>query len=107
MNKDERKKFDEEIARSYYRQAIAARKGDIASLSCTAWSRLNGEKSTRTEGVFNTGCTHLVTTTAVAEGLKMEIEPLREVSKIIQADGDPLKVLGSCRMFLESDNLGG
>ena len=48
-----------------------------------------------------------MTTTAVVEGLKMEIEPIREVSEIIQADGESLKLLGSCRMFLKSDNLGG
>ena len=99
MDKDERKKFDEEIARSYCRKAIAAREGDSASLSCTVWSRLNGGKSTSTDGLFDTGCTHTVTTTAKIEGLKMEIEPLREVSEIIQADG-------SCRIFLESDKLG-
>ena len=67
---------------------------------------MNGGKSTSTEGEFDTGCTHPVTTTAVVEGLKMKIEPLREVSEIIQADGEPLKLLGSCRIILESDNLG-
>ena len=46
-------------------------------------------------------------TTAVVEDLKLELEPLREVSEIIQADGNSLKLLGSVRMFLESDNLNG
>ena len=68
----------------------------------TAWSRLNGGRSTGTKG-----STHPVTTTVVVEGLKMKLEPLKEVSEIIQADGQPLKLLGLCRMFLESDNLGG
>ena len=107
MNKDERKKFDEEIAGAFCRRARAAKEGDNASLSMTAWSRLNGGRSTGTEGIFDTGCTHPVTTTAVVKGLKMELEPLKEVSEIIQADGQPLKLLGLCRMFLESDNLGG
>ena len=43
MNKEERKKFNEEIAKSYCRKARAARaarEGDSASLKCTAWSRL-------------------------------------------------------------------
>ena len=44
---------------------------------------------------------------AAVEGLKMDIEPLGEVSEIIQADGEPLKLLGPCRIFLESDDLGG
>ena len=105
MNKDERKKFDEEIAGAFCRRAKAANNGDNASMN--AWSRLNGGQSTVTEGTFDTGCTHPVTTTAVFEGLKMEIEPLREVSEIILADGQSLKLLGSVRMFLESDNLNG
>ena len=37
----------------------------------------------------------------------MELEPLKEVSEIIQVDGQPFKLLEYCRMFLESDNLGG
>ena len=36
MDKDESKKFDEEIARSYCCKARVAREGDSASLSCTA-----------------------------------------------------------------------
>ena len=101
------KKFDEEIAGAFCQRAKAAKNGDNASLSMNAWSRLNGEKSTETEGTFDTGCTHPVTTTAVVEGLKMEIKHLREVKEIIQADGQSLKLLGSVRMFLESDKLNG
>ena len=33
----------------------------------------------------------------------MEIAPLSEVLEIIQADGEPLKLLGTCRMFIESE----
>ena len=50
--------------------------------------------------MFDTGCTHPVTTTAVVEDLKLEIEPLREISEIIQADRQSLKLL-------KSDNLNG
>ena len=91
---------------AFCQRAETAKEGDNASLSMTAWSRLNGGRSTGTEGTFETGCTHQVTTTAVVEGLKMELELLKEVSEIIQADGQPLKLLESCRMILESDNLG-
>ena len=37
----------------------------------------------------------------------MENKPLRELSEIIQADGQSLKLFGSVRMFSESDNLNG
>ena len=80
------KKFDEEIAGAFCQRAKAATNGDNASLSMNAWSRLNGRKSTETEGPFDTGCTHHVTKTAVVENLKMEIEPLQKVSEIIQMD---------------------
>ena len=86
MNKEERKKFDENIAEAFCRRAKTAKSGDNASMTLNSWSRLNGGKSTETEGAFDTGCTHPVTTTAVVEDLKLEIESLREVSKIIQAD---------------------
>ena len=87
MNKEERKKFDESIAQAFCRRAKAAKSGDNASMTMNVWPRLNGGESTETEGTLDTGCTHPVTTITVVEDLKLEIEPLREVSEIIQADG--------------------
>ena len=52
---------------------------------------------------YCTGCTHPVTTTAVVEGLKMEIEPLRDVSEIIQVEGEPLRFLGSLSLTTSVD----
>ena len=43
----------------------------------------------------------------VVEDLKLELGPLREVSEIIQADWQSLKLLRTVRMFLESDNING
>ena len=57
---------------------------------CTAWSKLNGRKSIDSDGVFDTGRTHPITTKAVVEGIGMEIDPLKEVLEIIQAIGKPL-----------------
>ena len=76
MNKEERKKFDESIAQAFCRRAKAAKSGDNASMTMNAWSRLNGGKSTETEGTFNTGCTYPVTTSAVVKDLKLDLEPL-------------------------------
>ena len=56
---------------------------------------------------FDTGCTHPITTKVAVEGMKMEISPLRVVLVIIQANGELLKLLGTCRMFIEADNFGG
>ena len=52
----ERKRFGNEIARAYCKKARAAREGDTVSMRCTAWSKVNGGKSTDTDGVFDTGC---------------------------------------------------
>ena len=37
----------------------------------------------------------------------MEVSPSREVLEIIQANGEPLKILVTCRMSIEANNLGG
>ena len=69
-------------------------------MTMNALPRLNGGESTEKEGTLDTGCTHPVTTIAVVEDLKLEIEPLGEISEIIQADRQSLKLL-------KSDNLNG
>ena len=107
MNEDERKRFGNEIARPYYKKARVAREEETASIRCTAWSKLNTGKSTYTDGVFDTGCTHPITTKSVVEGIGLKIEPLKEVLEIISANVKPLELLGSCRMFIKADNLGG
>ena len=76
-------------------------------MTIKACAKLNGGKTTESEGTFDSGCTFLLTTTQVVEDLNLKIEPLDEVSDIYQADGTPLKLLGSVWMFLESDNLSG
>ena len=94
MDKEERQRLGENIGKAFCKRAKAARSGDNASLTMKACSRLNGGKTTETNGTFDTGCTYPVTTTQVVEDLKLEFQPLREVSEIIQADGNSLKRLG-------------
>ena len=107
MDKDERKKLEGNIGKAFCKRYKAARSRDNAQLTMEACSRLNGGKTTETEGTFDSGCTLPVTTTQVVEDRNLEIVPLDEVSEIIQADGKPLKLLGPVRMYLESENLNG
>ena len=89
---DRANKLCESIAQAFCRRAKAAKSGDNASMTMNVWPRLNGGESTETEGTLDTGCTHPVTTIAVVEDLKLEIEPLGEISEIIQADRQSLKL---------------
>ena len=66
-------------------RARTAKEDDTAVVKAKAWTKLNGGIHTETNAVFNTGCTHLITTKAVADGMKKKIEPLDEVLEIIQA----------------------
>ena len=74
-------------------------------MTVKACAKLNGGKTTESEGTFDSGCTFPLTTTQVVEDLDLKKEPLTEVSDIYQADGTALKLLGNVRMFLESENL--
>ena len=56
---------------------------------------------------MDTGCTFPVTTTAVVEGMKAEVIPLKEELDIIDASGKSLAVLRTCKMFIEKKILGG
>ena len=106
MSKEERKKLDESVGKAFCKRAKAAKSGlDSAQMTVKACAKLNGGKTTESEGTFDSGCTFPLTTTQVVEDLDLKIEPLTEVSDIYQADGTALKLLGTVRMFLESDNL--
>ena len=56
--------------------------------------------------MFNIGCTHPITTKAVADGMETSIEPLNEVLEIIQASGELLKILGTIHKYIEADVFG-
>ena len=53
----------------------------------------------------DTGCTYPLTTTAVTKALKLEIKPLTGTVEIIDASGNALDVLGTTRMFIDSEIL--
>ena len=55
-----------------------------------AWTKLNKGTYTERDAVFNTGCTHPVTTKTVTDGMKKKIEPLDEILLIVQASGETL-----------------
>ena len=71
------------------------------------WSRRNGGKSTSVESIMDSGCTYPLTTTAVTKALNAEIEPLDEPLSIVEASGRLLKILGTVKLYLEADVLGG
>ena len=66
--------------------------------------QLNGGRSAKTDGVFDSGCTAPITTKEVINDMKMKLEPVKEPLLIIQADGTALRIIGSAIIFLESDN---
>ena len=68
---------------------------------------MHGGNNTDTDDVMDTGCTFLVTTTAVVKGMKAEIFFLDEELDIIDASGKSLDIIGTCKMFLENEILGG
>ena len=57
--------------------------------------------------LHDSGCTFPVTITAVTREMKAKIIPLRKELNIVEASGKTLEVLGTCKMFLEADVLGG
>ena len=66
--------------------AKAARGGDNSHLPCRAYTKLNGGRSAKTDGVFDSGCIAPITTKEVINDMKMKLEPVKEPLLIIQAD---------------------
>lgn len=63
MNKEERKKLDGNIGKAFCKRAKAAKSGlDIAQRTIKACAKLNGGKTTESEGTFDSGCTFPSTT---------------------------------------------
>ena len=101
MKKEERQQFGERVATALRERS--AIQEDTAVVKAKAWSKLNGGFHTNTDAVFDTGCTHPITTRAVAEGMKASIEPLDEVLENIQASGELRKILGTIRLYIEAE----
>ena len=106
MDPEQREDFAKEI--NYAWIAKAARSSeDNAHLPCKIFNKLNGGRSTDSDGCFDSGCTNPIVTREVTEDLKMKLDPVINPLKIIQADGTALDVIGSVILYLESENLKG
>ena len=58
MNKEERKKLGENVGKAFCKRAKAARSSlDNAQMTVKACAKLNGGKTTESEGTFDSGCT--------------------------------------------------
>ena len=64
--------------------AKAARLGDNAHLPCKVYNKLNGGRSTDSDGCFDSGCTNPIVTREVTEDLKMKLDPVINPLNIIQ-----------------------
>ena len=75
MKQDERKQFSEGVAKAL--RARTAKEDDSAEVRGKAGTKLYGGTCTETEAVFDTGCTHPITTKTLTEGMKKKIEVIR------------------------------
>ena len=87
--------------------AKAARSDDNAHLPCKIYNKLNGGRGTDSDGCFDSGCTNPIVTREVTQDLKMQLDPVINPLKIIQADGSALNVIGSSILYLEAENMKG
>ena len=76
-------------------------------VNSSAWSKLHGDNSSKTNAVMDSGYTFSMTTTAVTREMKGEIISLREEPNIVEASRKTLEVMGTYKMFLENEVLGG
>ena len=60
MNPEQREDFKTVMKTAFI--AKAARGGDNAHLPCRAYTKLNGGRSAKTDGVFDSGCTNPIKT---------------------------------------------
>ena len=102
MSPEERDIWGKEIFK-----ALKAKSNDSPIVKGKMWSKRNGGRNTSVESIMDSGCTHPITTTGVTKALDIEIEPLEEPLLIVEASGKLLTILGSVKLFLEADVLGG
>ena len=88
-------------------KAKSAKSDDSPIVMGKIWSKINGGISTNVDAIMDSGCTHPLTTMSVTEAIKMKVTPLSRDLVIVEASGKNLRILGTVRMFLEADVLGG
>ena len=88
-------------------KAKSAKSDDSPIVMGKIWSKINGGISTNADAIMDSGCTHPLTTMSVTNAIKMKVTPLSSELIIVEASGKNLRILGTVRMFLEADVLGG
>ena len=63
----------------------STKENDNSVVKSTAWFKLHGGNSSKTDARMDSGCTFPVTTTTVTREMKVEIIPLREELNIVEA----------------------
>ena len=105
MDDEERKNL--KLTGRIKRVNIAKQDDDEAVISATAYSKMIGGRCTHTECVMDSGCSFPLTTTAVTEALGVEVIPLKQKLEMLDASNRIMDIIGTTRIFIESDILGG
>ena len=74
------------------RRAKRARDEENYVVKGRVLSKLNGGTSTKAYAVMNSGCTYTIKTKKVTDEMKVEIETLERVLKMIEASGKSLEI---------------
>ena len=88
-------------------KAKSAKSDDSPIVSGKMWSKINGGISTKVDTIMDSGCTQPLTTMLVTDAIKMKVTPLARELIIVEASGKNLRILGTVRMYLETEVLGG
>ena len=86
---------------------IAKQNDDEAVISSTAYSKMIGGKCTHTDCVMDSGCSFPLTTTAITKALGIEVTPLKQKLEMLDASNRIMEIIGTTRIFIENDVLGG
>ena len=78
-----------------------------AVIPSTAHSKMVGGKCTHTDCVMDSGCSFPITSTAVAEAIGAEVMPLTQKLEIIDASNRIMEIIGTIKMYINNDVLGG
>ena len=105
MDEEERKKL--KTSGMAKRVNIARQNDDEAVIDSTAYSKMVGGRYTHMECVMDSGCSFPLTTTAITKALGIEVMPLKQKLEMLDASNRIMEIIGTARIFIESDILGG
>ena len=105
LREDHKREFCESMFKAYRAKSVEDEENSV--VKGRVWTRLNGGTSFKTDTIMDSGCTYPVTTKTVTDEMKDEIKPLKESLTIYEPSGKSLEVLGTEKMFLEAEVLGG